>query len=68
MKNTGQGDDMKWDIEKNEPWPNSVNFVHYILPPQMDSFHSDGCACSAEETNKNMEHITPQQGEQMGRL
>lgn len=24
-------------------------------------FHSDGCACSAEVTNKNMEHSTSQQ-------
>lgn len=28
MKNTGEGDDMEWNIMKNVPWPNSVIFVH----------------------------------------
>lgn len=28
MKNAGQGDDLKWNIMKNVPWPNSVIFVH----------------------------------------
>lgn len=38
MKNTCQGADMKWNIMKNVPWPNSVIFVHKMLQPQMDIF------------------------------
>lgn len=38
MMNTGQGDDMKWNMMKNGPWPNSVIFVHEMLQSQIDIF------------------------------
>lgn len=56
-----QGDYTKWNIAKKCPTAKFSHFCALDVASADNYFHRGVCACSAEDTNKNMEYSTSQQ-------